>query len=51
MSKLNWDDLNEEIEFFRDICGMSDKQIEERLGLGDGTLQQRKLRAAKRQAA
>ena len=43
------DALNEEIEFFRDICGYSDEQIERRLGLAPQTLMQRRNRAAKRE--
>jgi hypothetical protein len=41
-------DINEEVEFFRDYCGWSDKRIEERLGLAEGTLAQRKLRESRR---
>jgi hypothetical protein len=41
--------LDEEIEFFRDICGYSDEEIERRLGLAPQTLMQRKNRAAKRE--
>lgn len=47
-------DINEEIEFFKDFCGWSDARIEERLGLAEGTLAQRRYREArdtKKQAA
>jgi hypothetical protein len=40
-TKLTSEELNEEIAFFRDYCGWSDKRIEERLALADGTLARR----------
>lgn len=40
--------INEEIEFFKDICGWSDERIEKRLGLAEGTLAQRKHREVRR---
>lgn len=46
---LSRQEINEEIEFFKDICGWSDKRIEERLGLGEGTLAQRKHREVRKQ--
>lgn len=44
-------ELEEEIAFFRDYCGYSDERIEARLGLATGTMEQRRLRSEKRQAA
>lgn len=41
-------ELNEEIAFFRDVCGWSEKKVEEHLGLADGTLAQRRSRAQRR---
>lgn len=47
MSILSRADTNEEIDFFRDFCGWSDRRIEEKLNLAEGTLAQRKHRAAR----
>jgi hypothetical protein len=41
--------INEEIDFFKDICGWSDERVEQRLGLADGTLAQRKHRQVRRE--
>lgn len=45
---LNRAEINEEIIFFQDYCGWSDKRIEEHLGLAEGTLAQRRFRAARK---
>lgn len=47
-TKAGRDELNEEVEFFRDFCGWSEKRIEEHLGLADGTLAQRRRREEKK---
>lgn len=49
MVSLSRQEINEEIDFFRDICGWSDRRIEERLGLSEGTLAQRKHREARKE--
>lgn len=46
--KLTREELNEEITFFQDYCGWSDKRIEKHLGLADGTLAQRRHREARK---
>lgn len=47
-TKAGRDELNEEISFFRDFCGWSEKRVEEHLGLAEGTLAQRRLRKARK---
>lgn len=48
-TELSRHELNEEIDFFRDYCGWSDVRIEQALNLADGTLAQRKHRAARKE--
>lgn len=47
-TKAGQDELNEEVEFFRDICGWSEKRIEAHLGLAEGTLAQRRHREVRK---
>lgn len=46
--QLTRTEVNEEIDFFRDICGWSEERIEQHLDLAHGTLAQRRHRAARR---
>lgn len=47
--KLSQNEINEEIEFFQEICGWKDEHaLEDRLGLSRGTLGQRRTRQARK---
>lgn len=50
-TKAARDELNEEVAFFRDICGWSETRIETHLGLAAGTLAQRRHREARKAKA
>lgn len=47
--RMSSQEIDEEVEFFRDYCGWSEQHIEEHLGLAHGTLAQRRLRTKKKE--